>query len=158
MRRARISASSFTSCMVLAHTAIESFTASMAFKLAQEQSRNYDFKKFVKLRGFWSKINSVCVVSQVDSHAEIEPFTSMRLLHKWRNSLIHSAPHRVDCIEIDDTDEVHRLHAAFRDDEFSRHVNEERAQSAFSCAADFVELLENVTGLKPRSFAAYQIK
>lgn len=142
--------------MVLAFTAIESFTASAAFKLSQKDDLPFIFEKFCSLRGFWPKINMVCEAGGVDPRGLEEPFPTMRQMHQWRNNLIHSTPYRVDETEIADTNEVLALHASFHDQEAIRFVNEDRAEAYWKAALAYVDLIRDRCGVDPHSFAGYQ--
>ena len=150
-----ISFSAFLSAMLLAHTSIESFTASMAFKLNQRDAASLNYRKFVAQRGFWTKVNMVCKAADIDSQAEEPPFDAIRVMLEWRNTLVHSLPSRVDDTPIAYTAEVHQLHASFHDLEFSRKVNGDNARRFFDAANGYVSLLEAKTGIEPRSFASY---
>jgi hypothetical protein len=142
--------------MVLAFTAIESFTASAALKLSQKDDRLFSFEKFCSLRGFWPKINMVCEAGSVDPRGLEEPFPTIRHMHQWRNNLIHSTPYRVDENEILDTNEVFALHASFHDQEAIRFVNEDRAEAYWNAALTYVDLIRDRCGVDPHSFAGYQ--
>lgn len=143
--------------MVLAFTAIESFTASAAFKLSRKDDPPFSFERFCSLRGFWPKINMVCEVGGIDPRSLEEPFLTIRQMHRWRNNIIHSTPYRVEETEISDTNEVFELHASFHDQEAVRFVSEDRAEAYWKAALTYCDLIRDRCRVDPRSFAGYQV-
>jgi hypothetical protein len=152
-----IAFSSQMASMLLSFTAIESFTASIAFKMDQSEAFQLNFARFAQLRGFWAKVNAVCEAAHWDSQADAEPFRQMRNMHEWRNNLVHSRPSRVVETDILDPQEIHELHKPFHNDEAVRFVNEENCVAYFNAAKAYVDELERLTGIQPRSFAAYKV-
>ncbi len=150
--------SCFTGSMLLSFCAIESFTNSIAFTLPRvEKYKNFSYEKYDAMNGFWDRIKCVCKTVTITANKSLEPFKTIKAMHEWRRSLVHTKPYRVETTNIQVPSQSTELHTEFREKEYVKLVNTENAKAFYATAYDFIELLKNASGLNPRAMCSYKV-
>jgi len=151
--------SCFLGSMVLSFSAIESFSASVAFSMPRvERFKSFDFERYRRTTQFWSKIEMLCegIPYPIDKSQGL--FQVIRVMQDWRNLVTHSRPYAIENTEIENTtDAPLKLHKSFHDQEYTRRVNLDNAKKFYLTAVKYTELITELTGINPRAMASYTI-
>lgn len=149
--------SCFLGSMLLSFSAIESFSASVAFSMPNtERFKEFDFERYRRTSQFWSKIEMLfaAIPYEVDKSGGL--FQTIRMMQDWRNLVTHAKPYRIEETEIENTlDAPARLNEPFHALQYTRQVDFEHAQKFYSAAVDYTKLLTNLTSISPLATAKY---
>jgi hypothetical protein len=117
--------SCFLGSMLLSFSAIESFSASVAFSMPRiERFRNFNFERYRRTMQFWNKIEMLCEAIPYTIDKSQGLFQFIRTMQEWRNLVTHSRPYEIKKTEIENTtDAPLSLHKPFLDQEYTWRVN-----------------------------------
>lgn len=150
--------SCFTGSMLLSFSAIESFSASVAFSMSRhERFQGFDFKHYCTTKRFWSKLEMLCAAIPYTIDKSQGLFQSISEMQQWRNLVAHASPYEIEETPIHDSLQTPKLHAPFRIKEYSRKVNFKCAQEFYSTAYNYIGLIKTETGIDPRASATYVV-
>jgi hypothetical protein len=151
--------SCYLGSMLLSFSAIESFSASVAFTMAREERfRDFDFESYRKARQFWRKLEMICAAIPYTIDKSGGLFQMIRTMQDWRNLVTHSRPYEIETTEIENTtDAPLKLHEPFHHQEYTRRVNLEHAKKFYLTAVDYTKLITEITGIEPRATATFVI-
>ena len=151
--------SCFLGSMLLSFSAIESFSASVAFSMpGVETFKHFDFERYRRTRHFWRKIEMLCesIPYTIDKSQGL--FQVVRTMQDWRNLVTHSKPYKIDRTEVENTtDAPLKRHGPFRGHDYVRSVNLENAKKFYLTAVDYTKLLTELTGIEPHASATFVI-
>lgn len=151
--------SCFLGSMLLSFTAIESFSASVAFSMPRvEAFKHFNFEQYRRARHFWAKVELICAAVPYAIDKSQGLFQVMRTMQDWRNLVAHSRPYEIGPSEIENTtDAPLKLHKAFHNQEYTRRVNLENAKKFYLTAVDYTKLITKLTGIEPHASATFTI-
>jgi len=150
--------SCFTGSMLLSFSAIESFSASVAFSMPRhERFQGFDFKQYCTTKRFWGRLEMLCAAIPYTIDKSQGLFQSIGLMQQWRNLVAHASPYEIEETPIDDPLQTPRLHAPFRIKEYTRRVDLKRAQEFYTTACNYIALIKTQTGIDPRASATYVV-
>lgn len=150
--------SSFTSSMLLSFCAIESFMASIAFRMAGDLNfKDFDFDKYRRSQRFWDKMDMLCLELSIEVDKSQGLFQTIQEMQEWRNLVTHASPYKVDPTKVAETagKAILKLHTPYKSKEYTRSVKYEKARKFYVTALEFIQLLEKTSGLEPRAQAVY---
>jgi len=151
--------SCFLGSMLLSFSAIESFSASIAFSMPQvENFKHFNFERYRRTRHFWNKLDMLCEVIPYTIDKSQGLFQDVRTMQDWRNLVTHSKPYKIERTEIENTtDAPLKLHTPFHGQDYARRVHLDNAKKFYLTAVDYTELLTRLTGIEPRATATFVI-
>jgi hypothetical protein len=151
--------SAFTGSMLLSFSAIESFSASVAFSMPQtDKYRAFDFEAYRRERTFWGKLEMLFTATGQTFDKSQGLFQTVSQMQRWRNLVTHASPYRIEKIEIENTTTaVGRVHKPKHIKEYTRSVNRQTASKFYQAAFDYIEYLKSGSGLEPRAQAVFKI-
>lgn len=137
--------------MLLSFSAIESFSASVAFSMPRiERFKSFDFTKYRRTPQFWAKIDMLCEAISYVPDKSRGIFQFIGEMQSWRNLVTHSSPYRIETTSVADTTAAtSRLHKPFHDKDYTRRVNLENAKKFYQTACDYITLIAKVSGIEP---------
>lgn len=147
-----------TGAMLLSFCAIESYITSIAFSMSKDEKyKGFNYLRYKKLRNFWEKVEMVCDSVGISHDQSAQPFKTIETMRKWRNSLVHASPYSIGKAVIVETKDASELHAQLRDQEYTRTVTIEEANSFYNATFQLINLVEKASGLNPRAMCSYKI-
>jgi len=151
--------SAFTGSMLLSFSAIESFSASVAFSMPQTEGfKDFDFETYRRTRAFWDKIEMLFEATGQTVDKSRGMFQMLADMQRWRNLVTHASPYRIEKIKIANTAiEVGKVHKPKHGQEYTRSVDLETAKKFYQTAYDYVDFLKLGSDLEPRSRATFRI-
>jgi hypothetical protein len=149
----------YTGSMLLSFSAIESFSASVAFSMPREERfRSFDFENYTRASRFWDKMTLLCdaIPYRIDKSQGL--FQTVGEMQRWRNLVTHASPYRIEPTIIPNTTHAPTgLHSRFHGQEYTRKVNLENAKKFYECAVEYVKLIQELTGITPRAMVQYTV-
>ncbi len=151
--------SCYTGSMILSFSAIESFSASVAFSLPEaDGTSEFDFENYRSTYEFVPRINMLCGSIGIDVDWSQGLFHKIKRMQKWRNLVSHSKPYRIDPTIIrNTTSDPSRVHRKEFSKQFSREVTRDNAKLYYSTAFDYIDIVKENSGLDPRTHVSYTI-
>lgn len=145
--------SCYVGSMLLSFSAIESFSASVAFSMPRvDRYRGFDYAKYRKASRFWVKIDMLCEAIEYVPDKSQGMFQFIGEMQNWRNLVTHSSPYRIEETTVaNSTDASSKLHKPFHDKEYTRRVNLENATKFYLTAGEYIALLTKLSGMGPRA-------
>jgi len=151
--------SAFTGSMLLSFSAIESFSASVAFSMPQtDKFSSFDFEAYRRERTFWGKLDMLFSATDQTVDKSKGLFQTVSDMQRWRNLVTHASPYRIEKVEIENTTTaVGKVHKPKHIKEYSRSVDIQMASKFYQAAFDYIELLRSGCGLEPRAQATFKV-
>jgi hypothetical protein len=151
--------SAYVGSMLLSFSAIESFSASVAFSMPRIQKyRSFDFETYRRITRFWDKIEMLFATTGQPIDKSSGMFQTISEMQLWRNLVTHSSPYRIETTEINNTtSEVRKLHRPKHKKEYTRCVKLDQATKFYNTAFDYIDFLKASSDLNPRASAMYSI-
>jgi hypothetical protein len=151
--------SCFTGSMLLSFCAIESFSASVAFSMPNdERFKDFDFDKYKRASRFWDKIEMLCGAIQLEIDRSQGMFQKIGEMQRWRNLVTHASPYEINPTSIENTvDAPTKLHEPFRSKEYTRMTDVGNAKVFYTTAFEYIELIKIRSDLDPRASVSYTI-
>ncbi len=150
---------SYTGSMILSFCAIESFSASVAFSMPKvERFAAFDFDTYTRTPRFWDKLEMLCAIIpyRIDKSAGL--FQTVGEMQRWRNLVTHASPYRIEPTSIANTTGApSKLHKPFQGQEYVRKVDLDSARKFYKCALDYIQLIQELTGIEPRAAVQYTV-
>jgi len=145
--------------MLLSFCAIESFSASVAFTMPYEDRfKDFDFERYKRASRFWDKIEMLCGAIQLEIDKSQGLFQNIGEMQRWRNLVTHASPYEIRTTSIENTvDAPRKLHAPFRNKEYTRMTDVENAKTFYSTAFEYIDVIKARSGIDPRASASYKI-
>lgn len=150
---------SYLGSMLLSFSAIESFSASVAFSLPRvEKYSAFDFEAYTRTQRFWDKLEMLFAIIPYQIDKSTGLFQTVRDMQRWRNLVTHSSPYRIEPTSVADTTSAPRkLHSPFQGKEYARKVSLDNAQKFYTCAFDYIHLVKELTSIDPRASVQYTV-
>lgn len=150
--------SAYVGSMLLSFSAIESYSASVAFTMPQtERFNEFDFTAYRREKTFWGKIDMLFSAANQNIDKSQGLFQTISTMQKWRNLVTHASPYRIDIVEIENTTTaVGRVHKPNHIKEYTRSVNRKVAAKFYQAAYDYIDFLKTGSGLDPRAQAVFK--
>lgn len=148
----------FTGGMLLSFAAIESFSASVAFMMPSTTGyESFDFKSYQSARRFWDKMGMLCEAAGIVADKSQGLFQRIEQMQQWRNLVTHAQPFEIEPTVIQSTTkEPSKLHKKHHRKDYIRSVSAEAAKSHYKTAVEFIDLIQEKTGIEPRASASYK--
>jgi hypothetical protein len=151
--------SAFTGSLLLSFSAIESFSASVAFSMPQtDKFSDFDFEAYRRERTFRGKLDMlfIAVDQTVDKSKGL--FQTISEMQRWRNLVTHASPYRIEKVEIENTTTaVGKVHKPQHIKEYTRSVDIKVASKFYQAASDYIEFLRSSSGMEPRAQAVFKV-
>lgn len=151
--------SAFTGSMLLSFSAIESFSASVAFSMPQTNMfSSFDFEAYRRERTFWGKLDMLFSATDQTIDKSKGLFQTVSDMQRWRNLVTHASPYRIEKIEIQNTTTaVGKVHRPKHIREYTRIVDSQMASKFYQAAFDYMEFLKSGCGFEPRTQATFKV-
>ncbi len=151
--------SCLTGSMLLSFCAIESFSASVAFSLPNDDRfRHFDFEEYKQTFRFWDKIEMLCGAIGVELDKSQGMFQKIGEMQRWRNLVTHASPYEIVPIEIAETvTSPKKLHKQYQHKQFPRLTTVKNAEEFYTTAYDYIVLIRERSQIDPRPVAEYQV-
>ncbi len=151
--------SAFTGSMLLSFSAIESFSASVAFSMPQtDKFSSFDFEAYRHERTFSRKLDMLFATTGQTVDRSQGLFQTISNMQRWRNLVTHASPYRIEKVEIENTTSaVGKVHKPRHIKEYARDVDIQMASKFYQAAFDYIEYLKSGCGLEPRAQAKFKI-
>ena len=151
--------SAFTGSMLLSFSAIESFSASVAFSMRQtDKFSGFNFEAYRGERTFWGKLDMLFTATNQTVDKSKGLFQTISDMQSWRNLVTHASPYRIEKVEIENTTTaVAKVHKKKHNKEYTRSVDIQTASKFYQAAFDYIEFLRSGSGLEPRAQAVFKV-
>jgi len=146
-----------TGSMVLSFAAIESFSASVAFCMADNpRYPGFDFDRYKKTFRFAEKMNMLMEPHGIKPDWGSGLFQRIATMQQWRNLVTHASPYEIESTPIADSMDARHLHTqSHHDREYARGCNTQAAKDYYSTAVEYIEMIRKTTGINPVASATY---
>lgn len=149
----------FTGSMMLSFCAIESYSASIALTMSNDNNyESFDHSAYQNCRRFKDKLNLIFSAIPYSPDWSQGLFQKITKMQEWRNLVAHASPYKIDETEIPNTTSAPRkLHKPFEAKSYLRLTELKPAKEFYETACEYISLIESLTNLNPRAQVRYVV-